>query len=210
MQKLKKNRFFGNFFQRIVMIKNVLEGSEVGFLKGITLDRLLPVTAYMALTWHQLGPTWRLRGLEGGRIIHTRLEKEKMKVLKICGSQTLFLPFLSSEFHGSPNDPTLVVPLEDLLPPLPPTKLSALLPLPPPKSFAAVDFTPLLMPILEDEDDRACAGQITAYRKQSFNKYQIKRERNNLALPSVAVIEPLEKAVLMNKLDSAAASTRIP
>ncbi|KAL4592127.1 hypothetical protein LXL04_005112 [Taraxacum kok-saghyz] len=32
----KKYRFFGNFFQRIVMIKNVLEGSEVGFLKGIT------------------------------------------------------------------------------------------------------------------------------------------------------------------------------
>ena len=38
MQKLKKKyRFFGNFFQRIVMIKNVLEGSEVGFLKGITV-----------------------------------------------------------------------------------------------------------------------------------------------------------------------------
>ncbi|KAL4562473.1 hypothetical protein LXL04_034679 [Taraxacum kok-saghyz] len=33
----KKYRFFGNFFQRIVMIKNVLEGSEVGFLKGITV-----------------------------------------------------------------------------------------------------------------------------------------------------------------------------
>ncbi|KAL4578737.1 hypothetical protein LXL04_014868 [Taraxacum kok-saghyz] len=33
----KKYRFFGNFFQRIVMIKNVLEGSEVGFLKGITM-----------------------------------------------------------------------------------------------------------------------------------------------------------------------------
>ncbi|KAL4589639.1 hypothetical protein LXL04_002547 [Taraxacum kok-saghyz] len=32
----KKYRFFGKFFQRIVMIKNVLEGSEVGFLKGIT------------------------------------------------------------------------------------------------------------------------------------------------------------------------------
>ncbi|KAL4578139.1 hypothetical protein LXL04_014258 [Taraxacum kok-saghyz] len=32
----KKYRFFGNFFQRIEMIKNVLEGSEVGFLKGIT------------------------------------------------------------------------------------------------------------------------------------------------------------------------------
>ncbi|KAL4578503.1 hypothetical protein LXL04_014626 [Taraxacum kok-saghyz] len=35
----KKYRFFGNFFQRIVMIKNVLEGSEVGFLKGITRER---------------------------------------------------------------------------------------------------------------------------------------------------------------------------
>ncbi|KAL4554489.1 hypothetical protein LXL04_039320 [Taraxacum kok-saghyz] len=34
----KKYRFFGNFFQRIVMIKNVLEGSEVGFLKGITVN----------------------------------------------------------------------------------------------------------------------------------------------------------------------------
>ncbi|KAL4565857.1 hypothetical protein LXL04_029963 [Taraxacum kok-saghyz] len=37
----KKYRFFGNFFQRIVMIKNVLEGSEVGFLKGITCWDLL-------------------------------------------------------------------------------------------------------------------------------------------------------------------------
>ncbi|KAL4578281.1 hypothetical protein LXL04_014402 [Taraxacum kok-saghyz] len=43
--------------------------------------RLLPVTAYMALTWHQLGPTWRLRGMEGGRIIHTRLEKEVIPLL---------------------------------------------------------------------------------------------------------------------------------
>ncbi|KAL4557352.1 hypothetical protein LXL04_035528 [Taraxacum kok-saghyz] len=34
----KKYRFFGKNFQRIVMIKNVLEGSEVGFLKGITMD----------------------------------------------------------------------------------------------------------------------------------------------------------------------------
>ncbi|KAL4571209.1 hypothetical protein LXL04_017962 [Taraxacum kok-saghyz] len=33
----KKYRFFGKIFQRIVMIKNVLEGSEVGFLKGITM-----------------------------------------------------------------------------------------------------------------------------------------------------------------------------
>ncbi|KAL4586786.1 hypothetical protein LXL04_011430 [Taraxacum kok-saghyz] len=33
----KKYRFFGNFFQQIVMIKNVLEGSEVGFLKRITV-----------------------------------------------------------------------------------------------------------------------------------------------------------------------------
>ncbi|KAL4571989.1 hypothetical protein LXL04_018757 [Taraxacum kok-saghyz] len=33
----KKYRFFGKNFQRIVMIKNVLEGSEVGFLKGITV-----------------------------------------------------------------------------------------------------------------------------------------------------------------------------
>ncbi|KAL4579539.1 hypothetical protein LXL04_015689 [Taraxacum kok-saghyz] len=32
----KKYRFFGNFFQRILFILNVLEGSEVGFLKGIT------------------------------------------------------------------------------------------------------------------------------------------------------------------------------
>ncbi|KAL4591503.1 hypothetical protein LXL04_004471 [Taraxacum kok-saghyz] len=30
----KKYRFFGNFFQRIVMIKNVLEGSEVGSRSG--------------------------------------------------------------------------------------------------------------------------------------------------------------------------------
>ncbi|KAL4573547.1 hypothetical protein LXL04_020357 [Taraxacum kok-saghyz] len=33
----KKYHFSGNFFQRIVMINNVLEGSEVGFLKGITV-----------------------------------------------------------------------------------------------------------------------------------------------------------------------------
>ncbi|KAL4587292.1 hypothetical protein LXL04_000160 [Taraxacum kok-saghyz] len=33
----KKYRFFGKKFQRIVMIKNVLESSEVGFLKGITV-----------------------------------------------------------------------------------------------------------------------------------------------------------------------------
>ncbi|KAL4578402.1 hypothetical protein LXL04_014525 [Taraxacum kok-saghyz] len=33
----KKYRFFGNFFQRILFILNVLEGSEVGFLKGITV-----------------------------------------------------------------------------------------------------------------------------------------------------------------------------
>ncbi|KAL4562225.1 hypothetical protein LXL04_034423 [Taraxacum kok-saghyz] len=36
----KKYRFFGNVFQRIVMIKNVLEGSEVGFLKGITILKI--------------------------------------------------------------------------------------------------------------------------------------------------------------------------
>ncbi|KAL4587038.1 hypothetical protein LXL04_011687 [Taraxacum kok-saghyz] len=36
----KKYRFFGNVFQRIVMIKNVLEGSEVGFLKGITSSNI--------------------------------------------------------------------------------------------------------------------------------------------------------------------------
>ncbi|KAL4571295.1 hypothetical protein LXL04_018053 [Taraxacum kok-saghyz] len=36
----KKYRFFGKKFQRIVMIKNVLEGSEVGFLKGITIQFL--------------------------------------------------------------------------------------------------------------------------------------------------------------------------
>ncbi|KAL4592793.1 hypothetical protein LXL04_005798 [Taraxacum kok-saghyz] len=35
----KKYRFFGNFFQRILFILNVLEGSEVGFLKGITIYR---------------------------------------------------------------------------------------------------------------------------------------------------------------------------
>lgn len=57
-----------------------------------------------------------------------------------------------------PNDPTLDIPLEDLLPPFPPTKLSARLPLPPPKNFAAADFTPLLIPILEDDDDVACIG----------------------------------------------------
>ncbi|KAL4584842.1 hypothetical protein LXL04_009452 [Taraxacum kok-saghyz] len=39
----KKYRFFGIFFQRIVMIKNVLEGSEVGFLKGITCWDLLRI-----------------------------------------------------------------------------------------------------------------------------------------------------------------------
>ncbi|KAL4592482.1 hypothetical protein LXL04_005479 [Taraxacum kok-saghyz] len=38
--KVKKNIVFSEFFfQRIVMIKNVLEGSEVGFLKGITRER---------------------------------------------------------------------------------------------------------------------------------------------------------------------------
>ncbi|KAL4582930.1 hypothetical protein LXL04_007491 [Taraxacum kok-saghyz] len=41
----KKYRFFGNFFQRIVMIKNVLEGSEVGtFLNQGTNDSILAAT----------------------------------------------------------------------------------------------------------------------------------------------------------------------
>ncbi|KAL4576046.1 hypothetical protein LXL04_012134 [Taraxacum kok-saghyz] len=44
----KKYRFFGNFFQRIVMIKNILEGSEVGFLKGITGKVNIPIR-YLSL-----------------------------------------------------------------------------------------------------------------------------------------------------------------
>ncbi|KAL4584591.1 hypothetical protein LXL04_009195 [Taraxacum kok-saghyz] len=54
----KKYRFFGNFFQRIVMIKNVLEGSEVGFLKGITevdqVRRMVSVHSFvsdLSLNW---------------------------------------------------------------------------------------------------------------------------------------------------------------
>ncbi|KAL4558689.1 hypothetical protein LXL04_036890 [Taraxacum kok-saghyz] len=93
----------------------------------------------------------------GGQMTHICLSLKPLSSLKHDTHPNWFWSLITGN-EGSPNDPTLVVPLEDLLPPLPPTKLSALLPLPPPKSFAAVDFTPLLMPILEDEDDRACAG----------------------------------------------------
>ncbi|KAL4557648.1 hypothetical protein LXL04_035833 [Taraxacum kok-saghyz] len=57
MQKLKKKyRFFGNFFQRIVMIKNVLEGSEVFFFfKGITLFNVQSYT--ISSCWYMMVET---------------------------------------------------------------------------------------------------------------------------------------------------------
>ncbi|KAL4574580.1 hypothetical protein LXL04_021414 [Taraxacum kok-saghyz] len=69
----KKYRFFGNFFQRIVMIKNVLEGSEVGFLKGITfqsifLSRLfrLLVGGYFIAIPTKMPTTKRVRQINDG------------------------------------------------------------------------------------------------------------------------------------------------
>ncbi|KAL4558267.1 hypothetical protein LXL04_036465 [Taraxacum kok-saghyz] len=93
----KKYSFFGNFFQRIVMIKNVLEGSEVGFLKGIT-DILCTTSIVwwklksqaVLTTAHEKGP--EVLDFETIRNIGAMISKERERERELRSFENSYIP----------------------------------------------------------------------------------------------------------------------